>query len=74
MAYTEHAYVTSSLQTGTARRVRPSAVVKTIRETVGKIRTVQPRTGWVRLRNSGQWKSDEWQIELSTGACRLDQF
>lgn len=39
MAYTEHAYSTSSLRTSAARKAaRPTAVIKTIREIVGQIR------------------------------------
>jgi hypothetical protein len=75
MAYTEHAYSTSSLRTSAAKKAaRPTAVIKTIRQTVGQIRVAQPRTDWIRLRNGGQKQPDKWLIEFSTSACPLDRM
>jgi len=71
-SYTEHAYATSKLKVSTSKKERPTAVIKTIRETVGKIRTVQQSSGWVKLRNAGRQKPDTWFVELSRNACHLN--
>lgn len=74
MSYTDQAYVTSKLKISPNKKERSSAVERTIREIVGKIRTVQPATGWVRLRNGGRQAPQTWSVELSKNACHLSQI
>lgn len=74
MSYTDNAYTTSKLKIPKYRKERASSVVKTIRETVGKIRSSQLSTGWVRLRNGGRKNPHAWFVELSENACHLDQI
>jgi len=65
-------FITSRDPAPRSRRPRAAAVERTIRETVGKIRVAQPRMGWVRIRNGGKSNPNNWKVELSTAACRLD--
>ncbi len=73
MSYSDNAYSTSKMEIPTCKKERPTEVIKTIRETVGKIRRVQPSSGWIRLRNAGRKEPDNWSMELSGNACHLDQ-
>lgn len=65
-------YITTQDPAPRSRKPRDSAVERTIRETVGKIRNVQPKMGWIRLRNGGKSDPNNWTVEKSTAACRLD--
>lgn len=65
-------YITTRDHAPRSKKQRISAVERTIRETVGKIRLAQPRMGWVRLRNGGKSDPNNWNVELSHEACRLD--
>jgi hypothetical protein len=56
------------------RRYRPYSVQKQIRETVGRLRPAEGRTGWVRLRNGGVRNEFIWCVELSEEARHLDQW
>lgn len=67
---TENGYSTARIASVKTAIRRPSAVEKTIKETVGKIRRIQPRTGMVRLRRT-IGSSVSWSVELSGPACRL---
>jgi len=64
-------YITTQHPVPKSKISRPSSVERTIRETVGKIRAVQPSMGWVSLRNGGKSKPDRWDIVLSPSASRL---
>jgi len=65
-----------STSTGTRRidRPRPYAVQKQIRETVGRLRATEGRTGFVRLRNGGARNPKTWCVELSPEACHLKDY
>lgn len=64
-------YITTRDPAPRSKRRRPSPVERTIRETVGKIRAVQPPMGWVSLRNGGNSNPDRWYVELSPAGSRL---
>lgn len=66
MFYTDHAYTTSKFKMPAYKKERAPSVVRTIRETVGKIRTLQPSTGWVRLRNGGNENPHAWFCCIGT--------
>ena len=66
---TEEAYSTSRLRSRSVTR-RAQEVERTIRETVGTLRTVEARFGHVRLRKKYEPES-EWSVELFGNACKL---
>jgi hypothetical protein len=70
---TEHAYVTSSPHCRPSRR-RDSAVDKTIRETVVRLRTAEPATGHIRLRKQMHPEPKPWTVELDAQACHATEF
>lgn len=66
-------YVTTRNPIPRSKVKRSSAVEHSIKDTVGKIRTVQSSMGWVRLRNGGKSNSLHWNVELSpTGSLLSD--
>lgn len=69
-AYTSNGYATAKLSSSKSTVNRPAAVERTIKETVGKIRKIQPNTGLVRLRNSLSGPHD-WSVELFGSACKV---
>ena len=69
-AYTSNGYATAKLSPSKSTFNRPAAVERTIKETVGKIRKIQPNTGLVRLRNSLSGSHD-WSVELFNSACKV---
>lgn len=71
---TPHGFLTSRESPATSKRKRPPSVERTIRETVGRLRTAQPRMGWVRLRNGGTESPEKWAVELSESACPLQSL
>lgn len=72
-AHTERAFVTSIPTSASAKR-RSNAVEKTIRETVGKLRLAEARTGCIRLRRKLQPGDDNWSVELFSDACHASEF
>ncbi|MGA3085270.1 MAG: MBL fold metallo-hydrolase [Thermodesulfobacteriota bacterium] len=72
-SHTENAYITAKISLPTSKKERAKMVLRTIRETVGKIRMVQQTTGWIRLRNGGNQNPNIWSVELSKTACHLSQ-
>ena len=73
-SHTEKAYSTSSFSGSSIKIGRPYAVVKTIRETVGKVRTLSQSTGWVRIRSEGNDIPNSWKLDLSENACHINQL
>jgi len=69
-SFTPKGYSTAKIANIKSTIRRPSAVKRTIKETVGKIRRVQPQTGMVRLRRT-IGSSTEWAVEFFDPACRL---
>lgn len=70
-AFTSEGYSTSKISSISKSTIdRPPSVERTIRESVGKIRRIQPRTGMVRLRYT-VGTSEPWSVELSENACKL---
>lgn len=65
----ENAYSTSRSEVRASPR-RDPAVERMIRETVGRIRTAEPKSGHVRLRKKFG-NSDPWSVELFGNAGRL---
>lgn len=65
-------FITSRNPAPRSKRKRSPTVERTIKETVGKIRSAQPKMGWVRLRNGGASDPNNWNIEMSPEAGRLD--
>ncbi|MGO9137251.1 MAG: hypothetical protein ACLP9S_04620 [Syntrophales bacterium] len=68
---TPESYITTRDPTPKTKISRSSAVERTIRQTVGKIRAVQPPMGWVSLRNAGKSDPDHWDVKLSPTGSRL---
>ena len=64
-------YITTQNPIPKTKISRSSSVERTIRETVGKIRAVQPSMGWVSLRNGGKSRPDKWDVALSPSASLL---
>lgn len=64
-------YITTRDTAPKSKRTRIPAVERTIRETVGKIRAVQPQMGWVSLRNGGKSNPDRWDVKLSPSGSQL---
>lgn len=56
------------------KRERSQAVLKQIRETVGRLRPLQEKTGWVRIRNGGSANPTVWTVEMSPEACSLKDW
>jgi beta-lactamase superfamily II metal-dependent hydrolase len=69
---TKEAYSTSRLRSRSVARRNP-AVERTIRETVGTLRTVEPRFGHVRLRKKYE-PGSSWSVELFGNACKLQDI
>ncbi len=69
-SFTSNGYSTSKITFTKSNIRRPPSVERTIKETVGKIRRIQPQTGMVRLRSS-QGASEPWFVELLDPACKL---
>lgn len=72
LGLTQRAYSTARLKLARARK-RPKPVVKTLKEYGINIRPVEPRTGMLRLRNSGSDHFEKWELELLRGACHLSE-
>lgn len=70
---TERAYITA-VPRSRRKRNRPSAVERTIRETVGTIREVFTSTGHVRLRANVVNQPISWSVELFGDAVPLRQY
>ena len=68
---TENAYVTAPRSVARSKRVRPSAVERSVREVAGRLRTVTWNTGHIRLRKYAEKSDRSWQIELYNGAQQL---
>jgi hypothetical protein len=64
-------FVTTSAARGAAVPKRSVAVEKTIRETVGRLRSSQPRPGRITLRSNITPPYKIWSIDLQDGACAL---
>jgi len=69
-AFTSEGYSTSKISSTKSNIKRLPAIERTIRESVGTIRRIQPRTGMVRLRYT-IGASAPWSVELSENACKL---
>ena len=67
---TDNAYITADVQGRRSRRRTPM-VERTIRESVGKIRTPEPVTGGIRFRNSGMANFCGWETRLFRPALQL---
>lgn len=68
---TPESYITTSDSAPKCRTARPAAVERTIRETVKKIRLIQPPMGRVTIRNEGKTNPNCWNVDLSPSACQL---
>lgn len=74
LTQTSEAYCTSRKKF-LVKRERPQAVLKQIKETVGKsLRPLQEKTGWVRIRNGGSVRPTDWRVEMSPEACPLKDW
>ena len=70
---TNNAFSTSKVTTGKSKTNRSSAVERTIRETVGSIRRIEPKIGMVRLRSSAE-ATGPWSVSLKNEACPLGKI
>ncbi|MDR6305949.1 hypothetical protein GGQ85_003676 [Nitrobacter vulgaris] len=73
LSQTTDAYCTSRKRFQ-VRRDRSPAVLKQIRETVDRLRPLQEKTGWVRIRNDGSENPTSWSVEMSPEACHLTDW
>jgi beta-lactamase superfamily II metal-dependent hydrolase len=71
VALAPESYITTRYSAPKSKISRAASVERTIRETVGKMRAVQPPMGWVSLRNGGKSNPDFWTVELSAVGSRL---
>lgn len=69
---TRHAYSSARIQLPRARQRNPT-VKRQLREMGAKIRSVEPPTGRISLRNGGISDPTTWTVELSPEACHLSQ-
>lgn len=74
LGFTPNSYSTAKRQTSKSTKRRPYSVEKTIRETVGKIRSAEPKTGSIRLRCDNVTHGPVWQLDLINGATHLDSI
>lgn len=72
LALAPKSYITTRYPAPKSKRSRPPSVERTIRETVGKMRAVQPPMGWVSLRNGGKSNPDSWIVKLSAAGSHLN--
>jgi beta-lactamase superfamily II metal-dependent hydrolase len=72
VALTSKSYITMRNPAPKSKVIRPPSVERTIRETVGKMRAVQPPMGCVRLRNGGKSDPDLWNVELFAFGAQLN--
>jgi hypothetical protein len=72
--YAKESYITTTRPAPKSKISRSTAVERTIRETVGKIRTLEPPMGWVSLRNRGNLDSKSWDVELSESGSKLNAY
>jgi hypothetical protein len=72
--YTSNGYATSKIKSIHTKKKRSSAVEKTIKDTVGKIRQSEVATGAIRLRNGGINDPSRWAVELFNNACPVNQI
>ena len=72
LALAPESYITTWHLTPKSKRKRVPSVERSIRETIGKMRAVQPPMGWVRLRNGGQSSPHSWTVELSATGSHLN--
>jgi hypothetical protein len=70
---THNGFITS-VKRGSIDRARPYAVTKQIRETVGRIRSSEAATGFVRVRNGGRRNPRMWCISKSDSAAHLGEW
>ncbi len=70
--FAEARYSTSKIRPRKISK-RSVAVEKTIRNTVGKLRSTVFHAGIIRLRNGGQGDFHTWETTLMNGACSLDE-
>jgi len=68
---TSNLFSTSNIAQTKSSIKRSSAVEKSIKETIGGIRDLEPKTGIIRLRNSGSEDQESWACELFNTACKL---
>lgn len=71
VTFAPESYITTRDSIPKSKKRYASSVERTIRESVGKIRTVQPQMGWVRLRNAGKFNPHRWDVKLSPTGSRL---
>ncbi|MBI2412110.1 MAG: MBL fold metallo-hydrolase [Deltaproteobacteria bacterium] len=69
--FTGNGYSTSRLSTVKSKTRRSPAVEKTIKGKI-RIRSIQPRTGMIRLRQTIN-ELGSWSVELSDSACKLKE-
>jgi hypothetical protein len=69
---TRNAYSTARLQLRGVKK-RSTSVEKTLREAGITIRSAEPTTGAVRMRNRRQGSPATWQVELFKDACHLSK-
>ena len=74
LASQTHCGFITSLKRGSIDRARPYAVTKQIRETVGRIRSSEVATGFVRVRNGGTRNPRMWCISKSESAAHLSEW
>jgi len=74
ISFASDSYITTYKLPPKSKKTRPSAVERTIRETVGKIKVVEPSMGWVSLRNGGKDSPDKWGVELSHVGIKLSDL
>ncbi len=70
---TKRAFSSSKAIPGKSKVSRCAAVERTIRETVGTIRRIEPKIGMLRLRGSADAVGD-WNVDLKNEACLLDRI
>jgi hypothetical protein len=63
----------TSVKQGSIDHARPYAVIKQVRETVGRIRSAEDTTGFVTVRNGGKKNPGMWCISMSDSAAHLSE-
>jgi hypothetical protein len=71
---TPKSYITTRNPIPKSKKSRNPAVERTLRENKIKIRAVQPKMGWVSLRNGGRSNPHCWEVKMSPDGCQLSSL